>query len=247
VNCDQKTARKVTEAGFKALSFQHDDKGNMTYKQSVTPIHVERFMHIYNYLSNNEYRYVIATDVRDVIFQKNPSIWLDMALGAPCGQSYNCVFSSESILYKDEIWGRRNLLDTYGPFIYSKFRHREIFNVGVLAGRGHAIRDLSINIYASAINRPGFICDQSTFNFIISSEPYRSSNVYARSEDGWACQLGTIADPVKFEVFGSKLLEPRPKLNNDKVVTSKGVEYTIVHQYDRVPGWRQTIEQKYGG
>jgi hypothetical protein len=71
-------------------------------------------------------------------------------------------------------------------------------------------------------------------------------NLYAKSEHGWACQLGTTADPTKLEQFKPFLLEELPKLDGDKVVTSTGLEYTIVHQYDRVPEWRELIEKKYG-
>jgi hypothetical protein len=66
-----------------------------------------------------------------------------------------------------------------------------------------------------------------------------------KSEDGWACQLGTTADPSKIDSFRPFLLEPSPKLESDKVVTSEGIEYTIVHQYDRVPEWKKVIEAKY--
>jgi hypothetical protein len=71
--------------------------------------------------------------------------------------------------------------------------------------------------------------------------------MYTKSEDGWACQLGTTADPSKIEQFRPFLLEPSPKLDGDKVVTSEGIEYTIVHQYDRVPEWKKIIEEKYNG
>jgi hypothetical protein len=248
VDGDRHTADKIVGSGFQVLRLSPGDTDDRTPDRSTTPVQVQRFMHIYNYLitCTNEYRYVIATDVRDVIFQKDPSIWLDMVLGAPRNQMYNCVFSSESIRYKDERWGRKNFLDTYGPYIYSKFRHKEIFNVGVLAGRSRAICDLSINIYASAINRPEPICDQSTFNFLIGSEPYLSTNIYARSEDGWACQLGTTVDPAKREAYRLQLLEPPPNLEGDRIVTSRGAQYTVVHQYDRVPNWRRVIEEKYG-
>jgi len=68
---------------------------------------------------------------------------------------------------------------------------------------------------------------------------------YTKSEDGWACQLGTTADPSKLEQFRPFLLEPSPKMEGDKVLTSEGIEYTIVHQYDRVPEWKKVIEAKY--
>ncbi len=240
MNCDADTVKKVSEAGFKIIGFNQDNEGNLRY-ESKLPIHVERFGHIYEYLRKNDYRYVVTTDVKDVIFQQNPIDYLEANI-----ISKNLVFSSESILYKDEPWGNQNLYETYGPYIHDAFKDNEIFNVGVLAGHGFAMRDLAINIFAAATNRPIPICDQSTFNFLISMSPYRETSKYSVSEDGWACQLGTTADPSKIESFRPFLLEESPKLENDTVTTSKGIPYHIVHQYDRVPEWRKIIEAKYG-
>lgn len=242
MNCDAETTMKVSEAGFKIIAFEGDEHGNLKHSSNL-PVHVERFFHIYNYLCDNEYRYVITTDVKDVIFQKNPVRFLEEYLA---GSTNKCIFSSESMLYKDEPWGDQNLLETYGKYLHEKFRDNEIYNVGVLAGKGYAMRDLAINIFTAAINRPIPICDQSTFNFMISMEPYISSNLYLRSETGWAAQLGTTVDPSKIGQFYSKLLEPSPIMENGIVKTSTGKDFTIVHQYDRIPEWRKVIEAKYG-
>lgn len=66
-----------------------------------------------------------------------------------------------------------------------------------------------------------------------------------RSEDGWACQLGTTADPSKIAAFRPHLLEPEPRFDGERVITAAGEQYYIVHQYDRVPAWRSVIEGKY--
>lgn len=241
MNCDYQTVKKICEAGVDVIAFKSDENKNLVYENSQIPVHVERFIHIYEFLNKYEnYRFVITTDVKDVIFQKNPSEWLEQNI-----KDNNCVFSSESIRYKDEPWGDKNLLETYGEYIYDKFKNNEIFNVGVLAGTLNGIRSLAVNIFSAAINKPIPICDQSTFNFLISQEPYLSKNLYTRSEDGWACQLGTTADPSKLNSFLPNLLEATPKIENDKVVTSTGKEFTIVHQYDRVPSWRKILEEKY--
>jgi hypothetical protein len=42
------------------------------------------------------------------------------------------------------------------------------------------------------------------------------------SEDGWAAQLGTTADPSKIDSFRPSLLEAEPKMVNGKVTTSTG-------------------------
>ena len=107
------------------------------------------------------------------------------------------------------------------------------------------MKDLVLQLFLNCINRPIPIVDQAVFNVMVSRHPYLKSSMYMKSEDGWACQLGTTADPSKIEQFRPHLLEPSPKLEGDKVVTSTGIEYTIVHQYDRVPEWRKVIEAKY--
>lgn len=241
MNCDKDTVKKISDSGFSIIAFNQDSNGNLTYNSNMM-VHVERFFHIYQLLKDNEYRYVITTDVKDVVFQRNPSKWLEENLAEGVE---DLVFSSESMRYKDEPWGNQNLLETFGPQIYEDFKTNTIFNVGVLAGHGFAMKDLMMNIFASCMHRPIKICDQSTFNFLISQHPYLSTSMYTRSEDGWACQLGTTADPSKIEQFRPFLLEPTPKMEGDKVLTSQGIEYTIVHQYDRVPEWKKVIEAKY--
>ena len=240
MNCDKNTTQKVIDAGFSVIAFGEDSEGNLTYESQLA-VHVERFIHIHKLLQSNEYRYVITTDVKDVIFQKNPVEWLEENLSA----QEDLVFSSESIRYKDEPWGRENITQCYGAGIYDQYKNNVIFNVGVIAGRGHAMKDLTLQLFLNCINRPIPIVDQAVFNVMISRHPYLKTSMYMKSEEGWACQLGTTVDPSKIDSFRPCLLEPSPKLENDKIVTSTGIEYTIVHQYDRVPEWRKIIEAKY--
>jgi len=242
MNCEKETVEKVIESGFEVISFGNDGRGNLIH-QSPMMVHVERFAHIYNYLSQNKFRYVITTDVKDVIFQKNPFPELETRLKL---SDKDLVVSSESMRYKNEPWGNQNLMETYGPFFHEKFKENEIYNVGVLAGKAEAIRDLSLNIFLACMGRPIPICDQSTFNVMISLHPYNTRTLYTKSEDGWACQLGTTVDPSKIEEFRQYLLEASPKMISGQVVTSGTEEpYSIVHQYDRVPEWRKIIEAKY--
>lgn len=240
MNVDKDTLQKVNDAGFTAIVLsQPDEFGNCKY-ESRLPVHVERFFHIYNFLRENRYRYVITTDVKDVVFQQNPIKYIEENIG-----DKKLMFASESILYKDEPWGNQNLLETFGPYFHSIFKNNLIFNVGVLAGRGDDMRDLACMIFNMSINRPIPIVDQSTFNFMISMAPYLYTSLYLKSEDSWACQLGTTADPSKIAEFKPLLEEPSPRFENGKVVTSVGKEFTIVHQYDRVPDWKKVIEEKY--
>jgi len=241
-NIDYETIEKLSQAGFQVILPGKPNEQTQRYEyESSLPVHVERFVHIYNYLqSHDTYRFVITTDVKDVVFQKDPTKFLGMELPGA-----KLMFASESMLYKDEPWGNQNLMETFGPFFHERFKDNIIYNVGVLAGRGDAMRDLCAMIFVMSVNRPIPIVDQSTFNFMISQEPYKSVARYMTSEEGWACQLGTTADPSKLEQFKPFLLEPSPIMVEGEVATSSGNVFTIVHQYDRVPEWKKVIEEKY--
>ena len=251
MNCDKDTVIKVEQAGFKIIGFNKDNDGNLVHDSKMPP-HVERFLHIYEYLRRAEpYDWVVTTDVKDVIFQSDPCKFLEDELsksyenGDIMSVLHDLAFASESILYKDEPWGNQNLLDTFGPYVHDIFKENEIYNVGVLGGTGEAMKSLMINIFSACMGKPISICDQSTFNFMISQPPYKRTSKYYKSEDGWACQLGTTVDPAKIEDFKPKLLEKSPIMEAGTVKTSTGKPFTIVHQYDRVPAWRHIIEMKY--
>ena len=77
------------------------------------------------------------------------------------------------------------------------------------------------------------------------TEPWLSVTKRVRSEDGWACQLGTTMDPNKIDAFRPHLLETEPKVRNGLVFTNKDIKYHIVHQYDRIPSLKKYIDEKY--
>ena len=208
------------------------------------PVHVARFLHIHEYLKENweKYEYVVTTDVKDVYFQTDPTKWLEENLG----MRYELVAGSEGLKYKDEPWGNENLMQTFGPYFHEMFKNCEIYNVGTLGGTAEYMKDLVLNIFLSAINRPIPIVDQAVFNVLIQTQPYKDVVKFAQQKDGWACQAGTTVDPSKIEHFRPNLLEEEPVFKDGTVYTSTGVPFAIVHQYDRVPEWKAYVREEYG-
>ena len=149
------------------------------------------------------------------------------------------------MLYKDEPWGNENLIQTFGRYIYNEFFEKEIFNVGTFGGEYKYIKDLVLTLFSMSTGRPIPIVDQAVFNFLMHSEPWSSIALKCRSEDGWAAQLGTTADPSKINSFKPFLLENFPNYSGKLVTTSKGKPFCIVHQYDRVPTLKTFIDSKY--
>ena len=207
----------------------------MLQSQNI-PIHVLRFLSIYEYLDKHWqfYDYVVTTDVKDVYFQADPFKFLvDRKL----------VIASEGLKYKDEPWGNENLFQAYGPYVYEKFKDNEIFNVGTFGGKSEYVKDMVFHIFTNGINRPIPICDQAVFNVLLNTQPFKD---IATKTIQWAAELGTIMDPSKIEHFKPNLLCDEPIWEDGKLKYSDGLVFPIVHQYDRVPVLKKFVQEKYG-
>ena len=207
------------------------------------PVHVLRFLAIYDYLKDvwPHYRYVVTTDVKDVYFQTNPMDWLKKNL-----KDKKLVAGSEGMLYKDEPWGNENLLQAYGPYVHDIFKENTIYNVGTIGGDAEYVKDLVFNIFTNSTNRPIPIVDQAVYYVLLQTQPYKNITYFAAQWEGWACQAGTTVDPSKIESFRPYLLEKEPTFKDGKVLTSMDTPFSIVHQYDRVPEWKNYVSKKYG-
>jgi len=251
-NITKETIDKLSERGVKvSLYGKRQEDGSFKADSKGAP-HVERFFYIWNTLNQldkNEYRYVITTDTRDVVFGKNPSDWLRANL-----KHKMLVCSSEGLKYEDEPWGNQNLLETFGPFFHNILKGNIIYNVGTIAGEFDYVKDLLLMIFQMSINRPIPIVDQAVFNFLIQQEPYKDVIHKAANKDRWAVQLGTSLAAVKSghgdigkicQQNPTELISYQMKYTDDQPDVDN-LDFTIIHQYDRVNGLKDKIEKLYG-
>lgn len=196
--------------------------------------HMKRLIDMYLILREigHNYRYVISTDVRDVVFQTDPSEWLEKHLWE------KILVSSENVLYKDEPWGTKNILEGYGKLLLDRYKEEQTCNVGVLAGHSSSIKDLLlINYLVSQAGDTQHFTDQSSYNFLVHNELIKDSVQITTNEDTWAIQLGTHDNP--------NILSHYDIETNDQMVTLNGDPFCIVHQYDRIPALNTMIKNKY--
>ena len=260
-NMSAETVNKLTEEDVIIYAYgKRTEDGGISKTDNNIPPHVERFLFIWDFLRKNKdtYRFVTVTDTRDVIFQKDPSEYLERNL-LLSGSSIVCA--SEGLAYKDEPWGSKNLLDTFGPLVYDELKDNEIYNVGTIAGFCDEVRDLILQIFFQSVNRPIPIVDQAVFNFIISMAAYELDVIRTSNESGWAVQLGTTLeaikagagdigqivrqDPSKLDEYIKVYKDTQPVVKDD-LVTNNYTPFTIVHQWDRVPAIRDIVEKVYG-
>jgi FkbM family methyltransferase len=205
---------------------------------------VTRFLAYNDILSHSEqkYRKVLATDVTDVVFQKNPSEFFDRM------SDKLIIASSENIRYRDERWGANNMRLSFGDDAYDRMKDRVIYNAGVIAGEHDLISDLFLAIYKMCENRPQNIeggggPDQAAYNYLLSLSQFKQTTKFMEHDIGWACQAGTNVDPHKD--YSKVNVDSLPKIYDNEIATSWDKSYYIVHQYNRNPVWKECMEKKY--
>lgn len=247
-NVSDNTVDKLNKAGIEVyLSSPRrnsNDDGflfadNFTYQVPS----VRHFVNWHALRETENIRYIISTDCTDVVFQDNPSDWLEKNLG-----DKKLNYGGEGLKYKDEEWGYGNILSAFGPVIQGYMKDRPIYNAGSMAGKYEQFIDFSLAVFLLIQNNKEPMPDQAAVNILLSLEPYKSITKFNDHDDNWACQCGTTVDPAKIQKFRPNLLCPEPMFNfNDGCAyTSKGEKYVLLHQYNRVPEWKNIVEKKYG-
>jgi hypothetical protein len=185
----------------------------------------------------NQYNFILATDTKDIIFQRNPDEWFDyMQL---CEEHFFC--GGEGIKLQDEEWGRNNMMESFGGEIYADCKYNEIANSGTISGRFEDTLDLFLNIFLVACTAKSRVSDQDALNVLLSMFHYRALTRICNSEDAYSAQLGTFFEPK----YSGSMLYQGPVLYDGELFNPAGEKYLMVHQYDRFPVIAQPIYEKY--
>jgi hypothetical protein len=205
--------------------------------------HIQRFKHLELFLEKNlnNYKYVIATDVADVVFQKDPSEWLIKNIG-----KNKIVSSGESILIKNEKWNLDSILLSYGLDTLCSVKDFEVQNVGIIAGKIKGVKNIAKSLYNKSLGMNFPTPDQPVYNVLIR-EKLSKNTLFTSSNSGWSINCATVACPTRSYLFDPYLINDKPYMDKDDIVkTSDGEIVTIVHQYNRNFEWNERILNKYG-
>ena len=244
---DSQTIAELNRRGYETYdaSCLHSAGNRILKKNSRDDeISVNRFYYIWYFLSQvavGPYpRYLMAMDVSDVVFQRNPSLWMEQNLGQK-----RLLVGCESLRFEDEPWGAQTMQQSYGPHVWEAYRRKLIYNAGTIAGEFRTMIDLCLQVYLLSPGDRVLYSDQQALNLLLGSAVYREITCFASSEDGWACQAGTTADPSLLQKVRHHVTCPAPLFDGQFVRTAAGEIFTLVHQYNRVPEWDMPLKKKY--
>jgi len=275
-NMDADTVRKLTDKGFMTVGCSAFDEEKGFVYQNNGNIMVDRFFHIYNFLKMIQdpegVDRVIITDVRDVIFQLNPTNWLN----TENSHGFDLLVGSENLRFKDEPWNVNNVTQSFGDYFTELLKDEEIYCAGVIAGELESIKDLCLNIWLVCRGLNPFVPggggpDQAALNILLHNDAYKVITNFSHPLDGWVLHSGTTWPAVQagsggigqaylqdksFDVKSKYVLpiefifrENHADGNwNVETVDPRGNSkiVCIVHQWDRVPEWKKYFEERFG-
>lgn len=216
---DEKTVENLAKYNVGIASQVFEDPGRVV---------VNRFKSYSECLRQNVWKYVCLFDANDIYFQKNPFDWIESNIG-----NSSIISSSESIRYRDEVWGNENLRKSF-PEFYDILKDNLIFNAGTIAGTQEGVAALAEMIYMASKYNPVYNPDQAAYNFIIQTV-MKDRVKFTTMEDAWGCQCGTTANTERMHrpdsMFAEKIVENEPQILNDLICNHAGQPFSVVHQY----------------
>lgn len=224
-----------TEEEIKAI----EDMGIIPIKVTVEDtyyINHKRLEHTKNFIQDHGYDLLIITDVFDVYFQNDPFNKLDI-------EKYDVFVSGEGVRVNQEPWNSHNI-STLFPEEIQYCMDKEIICSGIIAGKKQALIKLYDDMFRMCENSNNShnIKDQAALNVLIAKNNIDNIKIF-NLDDCWAMHCA-VAGPTQFFHswgFSSNIKYRIPKMINNKVCSGDGPEYDIVHQFNRVPSWNNTI------
>ena len=128
--------------------------------------HMRRLIDMWFILQNDTriWNHIITTDVRDIVWQTNPSDWLEKNLQS------EIIVASECIKNNQEPWAKKNIHEGFGPLFWESIKENTVANVGVMAGKYQSMKDLlMINWLVSQAGDVSHFTDQSALNLIVNN------------------------------------------------------------------------------
>ena len=220
---------------------------NIEFSNPLVPFgqyfpYVGRFLLTYRYLTEHPgYRYVICSDVRDLVFFKNPSERLYQYMNTEDNKR-DLIVTGENILHCNQLgnmeWMRKGFKE-----VQDFLTNEEVYCSGLIAGVAEPVRELALSIYLMGRELSDTIwgVDQPVYNFLMHGA-YRYRAYVPSLQDGWCLNMAvpaTIGDLTK--MMDPSIFETDAE---DKVKVDL-YRFAAVHQYDRISALAAEIRRRF--
>jgi hypothetical protein len=229
---------RLKQMGFELLEVPNDSYFTKGF-------FLKRFMIAREYLlrrqkSGKPVRYVFATDYRDVVFQTNPSTWMELHKNEA-----KIIIGSEKVKIKDEPGAVKWAKHILGDEMYEEIKEEEVLNSGTIAGECDALCDLFLRIYELGIDTKEWgwaQSDQTVLNWIVRQSPFKEITRVPKFEENFAAVVCCAISGR----YNDKLTEPCPEMIKGIVYAADEIEpFCILHQYQGRTEWIGAVDKRY--
>ena len=207
----------------------------------------ERFYEPIAFLKRHaaQYRYVIWCDVRDLVFQTNPSTWFEHHAG-----DHKLFGAGECVLIRNQSLNDWWVARGFDHDTHRWLRNEQVCCGGTLAGTADVMLDALSKVLELTVNG---VNDQAALNYVLRTSPFKEIMTVPKMAEGFCC---TCSQFLSSGDDGGVLTDEVPVFNkSDGVVyTPDGkTPFSIVHQVDRSgglcdctePWWKDITFEKY--
>jgi hypothetical protein len=246
----EESKNELRNLGFEVIDFTVDGINDTNFLSQG------RFVSMLEFLKDRyqEFRYIIWTDVGDVIFQTDPSVWLERNIG-----QHHLVAANECWRIKDEGFNDMLLRDSMFDDGYAQVREHEALCCGTLGGTSEWVYRTFLDVYTwvrDTMVRKGRFnnyspIDQSVLNYFLRQSPYKEVTTVPRMSEGFTATCSAF----RGNGFNSHITFNRDLLTDATPIFDKGsatvftpngkMPFSIVHQYNRDAEWKALIDKKY--
>jgi hypothetical protein len=226
-NVNDMARKNLRLLGFTVVDYE--------WKPNAMSSMCERFLPAIEWLAPRvgSVRYAVWCDVRDLVFQSDPSLWLEKHL-AP----QKLLGCSEGVMLYDEPINADFVKRVVSSEDYAWLINEEQLCSGTIAGEAKEMLALMKAIHDTSYTLPDFgaIRDQALLNYLIRTSPFKEVYRIVRADDAFALQ----ANWYMLHTRGPRTRpDPRLDMETGLAYPSGSTEpYCILHQYDRdASGW----------
>lgn len=208
----------------------------------------DRHLAFWQYLNEHghKYRYILLSDCKDVVFQKNPFDWIGVWQNRFKNIDGNKDFLDDFVVLLSE--GFKMSRSGFACIEHFEFeqgmperfhqpdRDRWVINGGVSLGTPQALQHFEFLLWCITLKSVGRITDQATLNWVLRF--LEKEDIYSVSHPHHDT-LGIVCEGIKEGALPLNVKE-------GMVCNTKDEPYCIVHQWDRVEELKELVLSQYG-
>lgn len=164
----------------------------------ILPWPPEGFFHArmrlaWEYLKDHheEFRYVFWLDIKDLILQSDPSVWMEENIG-----EHKLIGSTECVTIEQEQTNQMWAKTILGEDRYQEIKDEEVINGGTWAGESRTMMEVFGQVHQGCLTYGGpYPPCQIWINYVLRQEPFASQLHIPRWSEGFAACLHPCWSP----------------------------------------------------